>query len=158
MKLTVVVITHEMQVVKEICDQVAIMENGRIVEKGDIVSIFTKPKEQITKNFMDTTNNSHKINELIENNHPLTQLEANQQLIRLSYSSTSTKEAIISRISQAYHIECSIIFGNIEVIQNEPIGTMIIVLTGEGEDIKKALQYCKDNHVDVEVIKRGYID
>lgn len=156
--LTVVVITHEMQVVKEICDQVAIMEKGRVVEKGDIVSIFTNPKETITKNFMNTTNNSNKINELIENNHPLTQLEANQQLIRLSYSSTSTKEAIISRISQTYHIECSIIFGNIEVIQDEPIGTMIVVLTGESEDIKKALQYCKDNHVGVEVIKRGYID
>ena len=157
MGLTVVIITHEMQVVKEICNQVAVMENGRVVEKGDIVPLFTNPKEEITKNFINTTNNSNKINELIESNHPLTQLNANQQLIRLSYSSSSTKEAIISKISEKYHIECSIIFGNIEVIQDEPIGTLVIVVTGDSENIKQALTYCKESHVDVEVIKRGYI-
>lgn len=70
MNLTVVMITHEMLVVKEVCDRVAVMENGRVVEKDDIVPVFVNPIQEITKNFINTTNNSNKINELIKENHP----------------------------------------------------------------------------------------
>lgn len=158
MNITVVMITHEMLVVKEICDRVAVMENGRVVEKNDIVPIFIDPIEEITQNFINTTNNSNKINELIEEKHPLTQLNPNQQLVRLKYTSSNTKEAIISEISRTYNVDCSIIFGNVEVIKDSPLGTLVTVFTGNDENIRKALEFCKKEGVYVEVMKRGHID
>lgn len=158
MKITVIMITHEMLVVKEICDRVAVMENGRVVEKNDIVPIFINPVEEITQNFINTTNNTNKINELIKEKHPLTQLAPDQQLVRLKYSSSNTKEALISEISRRFHIDCSIVFGNVEVIKDAPLGTLVTIFTGTDENIKRALDYTREHGVYVEVMKRGHID
>ncbi len=158
LKLTVVVITHEMHVVKEICDHVAVMENGQVIEQGDIVSVFSNPQAVMTQNFISTANNSNKIDELIKHKHPLVTLKENQQLVRLRYISENADEALISKVSTACNVECSIIFGNIEVIQDKPIGTIVTKFTGTDEDIKKALTLCKEDGVMVEVMKRGHID
>lgn len=154
--ITVVVITHEMLVVKEICDRVAVMDAGRVVEKGDLVPVFVNPIQEITRNFINTTNNSSKIYELIEQKHPLTILQDNQELVRMSYAGTNTGEALISKISRNFDIDCSIIFGNVEVIKDSPIGTLVTVLTGKEEDISKAIASMRDDGVGVEVIKRGH--
>jgi D-methionine transport system ATP-binding protein len=158
MDLTVVVITHEMLVVKEICDRVAVMDAGRVVEKGDLVPVFVNPEQEITRNFISTTNNGEKIYELIEQKHPITQLKENQQMIRLTYSGGITGEALISEISRMYGTDCSIIFGNVEVIKDAPIGTLVTIFTGAGENIAKSLAYLKEKGVGVEVIKRGHIE
>lgn len=154
LKLTVIMITHEMAVVKEVCDRIAVMENGNIVEEGDIVSVFTNPQMPVTKNFINTTNNLGKIDELIESDHPLVHLEENQQLVKLQYQSSNTSEALISKLSRDYNVDCSIIFGNIEVIRQTPIGTLITIFTGDAKDIKAALNLCKENDVDVEVLRK----
>lgn len=156
--ITVVVITHEMLVVKEICDRVAVMENGRIIEKNDIVPIFVNPIQEMTRNFIATANNSNKITELIEENHPLTQLSPNQQLIRITYDSDNASEALISNVSRKFNVECSIIFGNVEVIKNNSIGTLVSILSGSDEDVRKAINYIKEQNVNLEVMKRGHID
>lgn len=153
--LTVILITHEMAVVKEVCDKVAVMEDGRVVEQGSIVDIFSNPQHQITKNFIATTNNLNKIDELIKDNHRITQLNENQQMVKLQYQSSNTDVALISVLSRDYGVDCSIIFGNVEIIQGQPIGTLITIFTGEDVDIKKALEFTKQQGVKVEVIKRG---
>lgn len=158
MNLTVVIITHEMAVVKGVCDHVAIMSEGHIVEEGDIVSIFSNPRQTVTKNFINTTNNSRKIFELIEQDHPLTQLKENQQLVHLQYQSANTTEPLISTISRTLGVDCNIIFANVEIINDSPIGQIEVIFTGETEKIRKALHLCKENGVKVEVIKRGNLD
>lgn len=155
--ITVVVITHEMLVVKEICDRVAVMDAGRVVEKGDLVPVFVNPVQEITRNFINTTNNSNKIYELIEQGHPLTILKDNQQLVWLSYAGQNTGEALISKVSRDFNLDCSIIFGSVEVIKESPLGTLVTVFTGKEEDIKKALDEMKASGVGVEVLKRGHI-
>ena len=154
LKLTVVMITHEMAVVKEICDSVAVMENGRVVEEGDIVTVFAHPQMPVTKNFINTTNNLGKIDELIEANNPLVQINENQQIIKLQYQSGNTSEALISKISRDFNVDCSIIFGNVEVVKDSPIGTLITIFTGDHENIKKALQMWRDKDVVVEVMTK----
>ena len=153
LNLTVILITHEMAVVKDICDRVAVMENGKVVEEGNIVDVFSHPKMPVTKNFINTTNNLGKIDELLENKHPLVQIDSNQRLVKLSYQSGNTKEALISTISRKYNVDCSIIFGNVEIVHDVPFGTLICVLTGKQEDMESALQLCEDNQVQVEVMK-----
>ena len=158
MGITVVVITHEMLVVKEICDRVAVMDNGRIVEKNDIVPIFVNPIQEMTRNFIATANNSNKVYELLEDNHPLTRLKPNQQLLRITYGSSSASQALISDISRRFDVECSIIYGNVEVIKDNSIGTLVTVVSGNDADIRSSIDYLRTHEVNVEVMKRGHID
>lgn len=157
-RITVVIITHELLVVKEVCDRVAVMEAGRIVEENDIIPVFIDPVQEITRNFINTTNNANKIGELIEEHHPLTRLEPDQQLIRLTYAPDTAAEPFISKISRDYDVDCSIIFGNIEVIQDSPIGTLVVKITGTEDEIRKAMLTCKEMGIRSEVLKRGHID
>lgn len=156
--ITVVVITHEMLVVKEICDRVAVMEAGRVVETNDLVPIFINPIEEITRNFINTTNESAKIQELLDTGHPLTRLAENQQLVRLTYTPENAAETIISRLAEKLGVESSIIFGNIEVIRDEPIGTIVTKMTGSDQQLKDALALCREAGIRTEVMKRGNID
>ena len=156
--ITVVVITHEMLVVKEICDRVAVMESGRVVETNDLVPIFINPVEEITRNFINTTNESAKIQELIDTGHPLTRLDSNQQLVRLTYTPENAAEPIISRLAEKLGVESSIIFGNIEVIRDEPVGTIVAKMTGTDQQLRDALSLCRDSGIRTEVMKRGNID
>lgn len=158
MKLTVVIITHEMFVVKEICDRVAVMDGGRVIEKGDIVPVFTNPVQELTRNFISTTSSVNKIYELIEQKHPLTLLKPNEQMILLTYSGSTTSQAVISGISREFGVDCSIIFGSVEVIKETPIGTLVTVFRGPDDSIRRAVDRLKDDGVHVEVIKRGHID
>lgn len=156
--ITVVVITHEMLVVKEICDRVAVMEAGRVVETNDLVPIFINPIEEITRDFINTTNESAKIQELLDTGHPLTRLAENQQLVRLTYTPENAAEPIISRLAEKLGVESSIIFGNIEVIRDEPIGTIVTKMTGSDQQLKDALALCREAGIRTEVMKRGNID
>jgi D-methionine transport system ATP-binding protein len=156
--ITVVIITHEMLVVKEICDRVAVMENGRVVEKNDIVPLFMNPVQEITKNFLDTANNSSKIYELVDKKHPLVHLQDNQQLVRLTYGGNTVDEALISKLSRDYNVDCSIVYGNVEVIKDSPIGSLVIKFTGKENDINQALTKTREQGVEAEVIKRGHFE
>ena len=150
--ITVILITHEMDVIKEICDRVAVMENGRVVEQGDVFSIFANPKEKITREFIDTTSNLSKIYELIGEKAEITQINPGECIAKFKYLVRSSSEALFSTISRQYHINVNIIFGNIELIGSEPLGGLVAILSGEPQDIEGALNYLREKNVGVEVI------
>lgn len=150
--LTVVVITHEMAVVKEICDRVAVMEKGRIVEEGEVFTIFAKPEQAVTKEFIRTTSNLQKIEELLAADSPVTRLKPGEIIVRLSYLEKNVSEPLISAVSRRFNIDLNIIFANIEIVQNAPIGGTVAIVTGEREQIAKALEYLAQKNVGVEVI------
>lgn len=154
LNLTVVLITHEMGVVKEICDRVAVMEDGRIVEEGSIVDIFTHPQAKMTKSFIASTSTTDRIYDLIEEGHALTELGEDEVIVSLKYDASNATQALISEISRTYDVDCNIIFGNIEVVKDTPIGTLIVVLNGDPEKRKAAFDCIKRHGVATEVIKR----
>lgn len=153
--ITIVVITHEMQVVKEICIRAAVMENGRVVEEGNIFKIFSEPKEKITKNFIDSTSLLTNIYDLIKEKSSVVDIKENEKILKLKYLENSTSEPIISIVSREFNVDTSIIFGNIEIIQDSPLGGLIIIIRGEEVQINKVIAYLKENKVEVEVIKDG---
>ncbi|MCI6691853.1 MULTISPECIES: methionine ABC transporter ATP-binding protein [unclassified Clostridium] len=153
--ITIVVITHEMQVVKEICTRAAVMENGRVVEEGNIFKIFSEPKEKITKNFIDSTSLLTNIYDLIKEKSSVVDIKENEKILKLKYLENSTSEPIISIVSREFNVDTSIIFGNIEIIQDSPLGGLIIIIRGEEVQINKVIAYLKENKVEVEVIKDG---
>lgn len=155
MGITIVVITHEMNVIKEICHKVAVMENGQVVERGDVFQIFSSPKEEITNNFIETTSSLQNIYNLIEEKSAVVEIKENERILKLKYLEKSTSEALISSISRKYNVDANIIFGNVEIIQEAPLGGLIIIISGREEDIEGAIEYLESRNVEVGVIKDG---
>jgi len=151
--ITVVIITHEMAVVKEICDRVTVMEHGRVVEQGEVFNVFADPRQEITRSFIHTTSNLRKIEELIEEDSPVVQLKPGELIVRLSYIQRNVSEPLISTVSRKFDITLNIIFSDIAIVQNAPIGGTVAIISGEREQITQAIAYLIEKNVGVEVIK-----
>lgn len=152
LNLTIVIITHEMNVVKEICDKVAVMENGNIVEEGDILEIFSNPKANVTKDFISTLFQNNKIYDLLEKDLFIQDISEDEVLAKISFVGQNTGQAFISKISRKFKIDASILFGNIEMVKNVPIGNLIVKLSGQIENILNAEKYLKEHNINLEVI------
>ena len=151
--ITVVVITHEMAVVKEICNRVAVMDHGDVVEEGEVFHVFASPKEPLTRSFIKTTSNLQKIEELIAADSPVVATKKGELIVRLSYVEKNTSEPLISTVTQKFGIILNIVFADVEIVQNAPIGGTVAIVSGESSRIDEALQYLRDKNVGVEVIK-----
>lgn len=150
--LTIVIITHEMQVVKEICNKVAVMENGHVVEEGDLLSIFTEPKEKITKEFINTATHVEQALENILKHPTLLDLQSNDILASISYVGESTSDPLIATLTTRFGVTTNILFGNVEILQETPVGNLIVVLSGELNLRDKAIAYLKSKNVKVTLI------
>ena len=152
--ITIVLITHEMAVVKDICDRVAIMEQGRVVEEGDTVSVFSHPKEAMTKDFIDTASNLGKIHDLIAEGHSLTEIQPGEQMVLLTYSGSNAGQPLISALAEKFSVSANIIYGNIDYLKGKPLGKLVVTLSGEKEAMEQAIDYIRSLGVEMEVMKR----
>ena len=115
--LTIVIITHEMQVVKEICNKVAVMENGEIIEQGKSVQIFSQPAKPLTKDFIRTATHIDQALETILGSAKFSSLAANEWLVELSYVGDQTNEPLIAQLFSRYQVTTNILYGNVEILQ-----------------------------------------
>ena len=152
--ITIVLITHEMAVVKDICDRVAIMEQGRVVEEGDTVSVFSHPKEAMTKDFIDTASNLGKIHDLMAEGHSLTEIQPGEQMVLLTYSGSNAGQPLISALAEKFSVSANIIYGNIDYLKGKPLGKLVVTLSGEKEAMDQAIDYIRSLGVEMEVMKR----
>ena len=151
--LTIVLITHEMAVVLEICHRVAVMEHGRVAEQGEVFNVFVDPRQDITRSFIRTTSNLQKVEELIAADSPVTRLKPGELIIRLSYVQRNAAEPLISVVTKLFDVSLNIIFADINIVQDAPIGGTVAIISGERSHITKAIEYFIDKNVGVEVIK-----
>ena len=142
LKLTVVMITHQMEVVKSICNKVAVMEEGKIVEEGSLVGVFSEPKSSITKEFREKTLYRKEAIALAEKNK--------RNLYELTFIGEKANDPAIMDLVRNYPVEVSILFGNIEILSGVPFGTLTIDMKGEGKDILDAVAYLKSREIKVE--------
>ncbi|NLM05884.1 MAG: methionine ABC transporter ATP-binding protein [Tissierellia bacterium] len=153
--LTIVLITHQMEVVKEICNKVAFMEKGKIIEKGDIVEVFGRPKSKLGKDFIDTVNHIDNIQDKIKDYEELLNIEDGVKLAKFTYFGSAATEPIVASLYSKFNVMTNILFGNIEYIRGIPIGNLVVTLTGDDEDLGKAFEYIESTGTIVELIKRG---
>ncbi len=151
--ITIVIITHEMSVIKEICDRVAVMEDGYVKELDSVINIFSNPKATITKDFVASTTNYDQLDDLIQNRPEVLNLNIDQSLIKIDFVGSNTKESVIAHLTKAYDVDASIIFANIEIIQDEIIGSMVIILSGTQK--QDAINYLESLNLNVEVLKHA---
>ena len=150
--ITIVLITHEMHVIKEICDRVAVMEGGEIKEVGTVFDTFATPQSSVGKEFVASTNSLHKVYELIESNSPLAQLAQDESLVKLAFTANNAQEALLHEAAARFGIKTNIFFGNVEFIQGRPLGNLVVIAQGPPQSIQNALEYLKENEVIVEVL------
>ena len=151
--LTIVLITHEMAAVREICHRVAVMEHGRVAEQGEVFNVFVDPRQDITRSFIQTTSNLQKVEELSAADSPVTRLKPGELIIRLSYVQRNAAEPLISVVTKLFDVSLNIIFADINIVQDAPIGGTVAIISGERSHITKAIEYFIDKNVGVEVIK-----
>lgn len=151
--ITIVVITHEMDVVKTICNRVAVMEHGRVVETGDILKVFTEPEADITRAFIRSTSNLSKAEDFLKADNPVTRLKPGELMARLNYNNVRVSQPIISTAILKFQVYMNIVFADVEIVGDSNIGGTVAIFSGEKENISRALDYFKSVNVDVEVIK-----
>ena len=151
--ITIVVITHEMDVVKTICNKVAVMEHGRVVETGDLLKVFTEPEADITRAFIRSTSNLSKAEDFLKADNPVTRIKPGELMARLNYNNVRVSQPIISTAILKFQVYMNIVFADVEIVGDSNIGGTVAIFSGEKENISRALDYFKSVNVDVEVIK-----
>lgn len=146
--ITIVFITHEMEVVKEIGDRCAVMQDGKIVEEGTTYDIFANPQSDLTKNFIET---------VLQFTLPETLLkQCEGTILRLQFQGDVANEAVVSDMLKKFPVTGNILHGKVEYIQDDPLGIFIMELNGDKEAIGQAIKYLSDRVGQVEVIQDGY--
>ncbi len=150
MGITIVVITHQMQVVKELCRRVALMEAGSIVEQGDVYDIFANPREDVTRSFVESAGSGGAIKEMMKDASVLKVIESGAKVCHLKFLDSSAGRALVSDISRLYQVNLSILQGSIEIIDGRSLGQLMVAAEGDAGKIAEALSYARENGVEVE--------
>lgn len=144
--ITIVMVTHEMDVIETVCDYVAVMEKGDVIETGSTLQIFSQPQHPTTKNFIQTVLQQHLpvniLNNLENQNH--------HSIYCLKFLGSSAQETVIQAVIKQFDISLNILFANMTEINGSVIGQMFIQLLGDSAEISAAVQYLKDNGVQVD--------
>ena len=152
--ITIVLITHEIAVVKEICTRLAVMDAGRVVEEGAIYDVFSQPKAELTQRFIRTTNNLARFEELLATAPDSLNLKPGDVIAQMEFHGGSAGHALVSTLSREYGVDISIVFGNIDILQATPLGTLIVIFRGPVDQVQKALLAAEKSEVQVEVLRR----
>jgi D-methionine transport system ATP-binding protein len=143
--ITIVMVTHEMDVIESICDQVAVMEAGKVIEHGATIDIFSNPQHPTTKNFIQT---------VLQQQLPiniLQQLEHQQahSIYCLQFLGKTAQQPVIQSMIKQFDISLNILFANMTEIDGHVIGQMFVQLLGEPEVLAQATQFLRQQGVDV---------
>lgn len=150
--LTIVLITHEMHVIQKICNRVAVMEAGQVVEQGEVLNVFKNPQADITKNFVSQVSGVKR-----ETQASLDQILVNYKtgkIVKLSFVGQTTEQPVISQIIKQHQVDVNIIQGSITHTTSGPFGTLYVHIDGDETKVEKALQLLEQHEIQTEVIDR----
>ncbi|MGF2618315.1 methionine ABC transporter ATP-binding protein [Rossellomorea vietnamensis] len=149
-KITVLIITHEMTVIREICDRVAVIEAGKIIEEGSVFSVFSAPRTTTARNFVSTVMNDNlpeSIKDIVRKN------EGAQKVFRINFVGESAGQPLLSKIAKKFDIDTNVLFGNITELQGVPFGNLIVEFIGSESEINRALMYINQEKVAIKEVE-----
>ncbi|WRN88493.1 methionine ABC transporter ATP-binding protein [Staphylococcus aureus] len=150
--LTIVLITHEMHVIRRICDEVAVMESGKVIEHGPVTQVFENPQHTVTKRFVKEDLNDDFETSLTE----LEPLEKDAYIVRLVFAGSTTTEPIVSSLSAAYDIKINILEANIKNTKNGTVGFLVLHIPYiSSVDFGKFEKELIERQVKMEVLRHG---
>ena len=148
--LTIVLITHEMHVVRQICHRVAVMEEGRVVESGEVIEVFKNPQQPITKQFVGEERVDDEIDEVFH--HLSTSLRPGVA-VRIQYLGDRTGDAVLSEAIRKLDATVSILQAMVNITQKGILGSMIILIEEESSKAEEVIEYLKQAEIIVEVLE-----
>lgn len=143
--LTVVLITHEMDAVKRVANKIAVMEQGQIIENGPLQEVFLRPKQELTRQFVGGSIAAIDVLKAFDLDH----LNADEELVQLVYNGNNVTQSIIVELYKQLNVEASILYGNVEVLSGQPVGTLFIIVKGADKQRAAAIEFLNENHVTV---------
>lgn len=149
--LTILLITHDMNVIKQICDRVAVISESRIVEVGNVISIFSNPGTPTSQSFIRAIVQKDAPDEYIEsliNRHR----DQYSCLVRVSFIGASAGEPVISAMIKQHGIDANILYGNIDRVKDVPFGHLTLELIGDQAAVDQSMGFLRSNGLEVEVI------
>jgi D-methionine transport system ATP-binding protein len=147
--LTIVLITHEMHVIRKICDRVAVMENGKIVEQGEVLQVFRRPKQEVTKRFVQQVIEPEETKETITH---LLDKYPKGTVVQLTFVGEVTEQPLIANVVRQFQVDANILQGKISQTHQGAYGVLFVHMDGEKEEIARAIDYIRKQQVAVEVI------
>ncbi|EUJ31367.1 putative ABC transporter ATP binding protein [Listeria floridensis FSL S10-1187] len=150
LNLTIIVITHEMHVIRKICNRVAVMEAGKVVELGDVLEVFQHPKQAVTKRFIEQVTESDETEELIR---LLLENYSDGKLVKLLFVSGNATQPVISQVAKEHDVLLNVLHGSLTQTQNGAYGTLYVQIQGEDVEIEKTIESLRKTDVEVEVIE-----
>ena len=147
--ITIILITHQMEVIKKICNKAAIMSDGEIIEKGETREIFLNPKTELAKEFVQNISHEEfRTEEEIKNREENT----GKLRLRLKYNEEQVNESYITQIIRKYDVEVNILGGFIDKVGNIIVGNLLIEISANEEKAKDIIEWLKENKIDSEVV------
>lgn len=150
--LTILLITHDMNVIKDACDRVAVIDNSRIMEVGDVLSIFSNPGTPTSRSFINTIINKEIPEEILHRSVADNGSTASR-LIRVSFIGTSAGEPLMSTMLQKYNVKANILYGNIDRVKDTPFGNLTLELIGTLDLINQAMDFLRESGLEIEVLE-----
>lgn len=153
--ITILLITHEMEVVKRICDQVAVIDKGRLIEQGTVSEIFSNPKTELAQEFISSTFHITLPEEYLENLSDTPKHARSYPIIKFEFTGRSVDAPLLSQASKKFGVELSILTSQIDYAGGVKFGFTIAEVEGDEDAITQAKVYLMENNVRVEVL--GYV-
>lgn len=150
-KLTIVLITHEMHVVRKICDRVAVMENGKVVEEGDVLSVFTHPQQPITRQFVRQVSQYTEEDEF----NPQLASELGGVVIKLTFTGQRTHRPVVGELTLRYGLPFNILHGKMTQTAHGVFGQLWVHVVASEEQLNNILADLRQSDIEGEVIQHG---
>ncbi|MRG85154.1 methionine ABC transporter ATP-binding protein [Salinibacillus xinjiangensis] len=146
--LTIILITHEMHVIKKVCHRVAVMEGGKVIEQGEVLDVFMRPKEKTTRRFVQQVMGTEQEEDPIS-----TYVKAYKtgKVAKLHFVGDTANQPIISQIAKKFNLDINILQGNITQTKDGTYGSLYVHIDGDEEQINQAIQFVSETSVEVEV-------
>lgn len=148
-KITILMITHEMSVIRDVCDKVAVIEGGEIIESGTVFDIFSNPQTKTAQNFVHSVLNDsipESVRNLVQEHNP------NGKLFKINFVGASSGQPLLSKIAKKFDVDINVLFGNITELQGVPFGHLIVELRGQENEIKRAYLHIQQENVSIQEV------
>jgi D-methionine transport system ATP-binding protein len=136
--ITILLITHEMNVIRDICNKVAVMEDGEVVEQGNVIDVFGNPQKEVTKNFVKTVIDDTLPESIAKN---LKDKLSNSTILKLKFIGDYEKDSVLSIINKQFDVSTHILYATVNELKGSILGIIIVELTGSETERERAIAY-----------------
>ena len=144
LNITILIVTHEIQVIQRLCNRVAVMEHGKVVEKGSVLEVFSNPQQDMTKKFVRTVIPDQIPPSVVAKIH---EAKDNYKILKLRFLGDNATDHLMYHINKNFPVQTNILFASVNELQRTILGIFILQIIGDDAEIAKVIQYIDEQHV-----------